>query len=177
MLLHFIFWSGTNWRSTCYHNFIILLKAYCNDLRVLKRWTWFIICRMVNFHYFLHTWNVGFCVFVYFKILILNLLCRDSEMSSLSSKNDLPGMLPRAFVTTALGKGRGLLICFLNLFPRTNQLSLHGDPPICPHRVEAPSSLHSLLLNTFLLTPACLEILGITAWQCATLDKHLVMDT
>lgn len=76
----------------------------------------------------------------FFLTLIVNLLNRDSEMNSQSSKNDLSGMLPRAFVTTTLALGRECLIFFLNFFPRTNQPSPRGDSPICPCRAEALSS-------------------------------------
>lgn len=89
-------------------------------------------------------------------------------------------MLPCMFVTTALAAGRERLIFLLNLFPGTNWPSPHSDSPVCPHRVEALSSLlpqPSFLPNTLLLTPACLEIPGATAWQCMALDKHLVMDS
>lgn len=46
--------------------------------------------------------------------LILNLLNRDSKMSSQSSKNDLLGMLPCALVTLALVLQRECLIFFPN---------------------------------------------------------------
>lgn len=67
------------------------------------------------------------CMKHFVLTLILNLLNRDSKMSSQSSKNDLSEMLPCAFVTAALVLQRECLIFFPNLFPGTNQLSPHGD--------------------------------------------------
>lgn len=72
-------------------------------------------------------------------------------MSSQSIKNDLSGMLPCAFVTTALAMGNVCFIFFLSLLFRTEQPFPHVHIPSA-HTEQRPSPLlfHNLL---FSLTP------------------------